>query len=348
MLVGIVKDDFFESHSTSWGHEWIKNCKELEVEYIIVDWKAPNALNRLLKCQVVLWHFSHYSLDEMTFARSFLNALDLKGVKVFPGHSDSWHFDDKVAQAMIFEALDIPSPKNTILFSKDAVEDWIEHHATFPVVSKLRTGSGSQNVILIQNAEELRQQSDKMFGSGAKGKPKLAFKAWSNLKSARSFTEVWKRAMRAPEFIFSRNMASQLPKEKNYVYLQNFVMCTGYDIKVVVVNNKLSFLGRKLRKGDFRASGGADLFHDRDIMSAKIIRTAFDAADKFGSVCTGMDFVVDKLTGNVFIIEVSYGFSYTALIQAQGYFDRSEDWHDQPLNAPAEVLSALIEQSQDL
>ena len=282
----------------------------------------------------------------MIFARSFLNALELKGVKVFPGFAENWHFDDKIAQAMLFEALDIPSPKNTLLFSKEAVESWIKQHGVFPIISKLRAGSGSQNVTLVQNETELRKIAAKMFGSGAAPKPTLIYKAVSNFKYARSWSEIWKRAKRAPEFFYSRKMADKLPTEKNYVYLQDFITCAGYDIRIVVLNNKLSFWGRHIRQGDFRASGGGDLFFDKEIISAEIIKVAFDAADKLGALCIGMDFVVDKATGQPFIIEMSYGFPFASLIKSGGYFDRQGNWHDEPLNAPAEILTTLIHQAQ--
>jgi hypothetical protein len=56
----------------------------------------------------------------------------------------------------------------------------------------------------------------------------------------------------------------------------------------------------------------------------------------------GYDYVVDKKTREGLIIEISYGFSHEALLSAGGYFDRKGNWHDEPLNAPEEILRNLI------
>jgi len=110
----------------------------------------------------------------------------------------------------------------------------------------------------------------------------------------------------------------------------------------VVIGDKLSFIARNVRKGDFRASGGGDLFFDKSLVSRDILESAFKTNDKLGFQCMGYDYVVDKRTGIGKIVEISYGFSHTALLQAGGYWDRAYVWHDEPLNAPCETIENLI------
>jgi hypothetical protein len=56
----------------------------------------------------------------------------------------------------------------------------------------------------------------------------------------------------------------------------------------------------------------------------------------------GYDYVVDRRTGKGVIVEISYGFSHTALISAGGFWDRNGVWHNEALNAPHEVLRNML------
>jgi hypothetical protein len=115
-----------------------------------------------------------------------------------------------------------------------------------------------------------------------------------------------------------------------------------HDLKIVVVGDQLSYIGRSVRAGDFRASGGGSLFYDRSMVTKDVIDLAFAAADRLNTVCTGFDIVIDPRTSRPVILEVSYGFSHTALMEAQGHFDRSGVWHDTPLNAPEALLVRML------
>src|SRR5690606_37853021 len=89
--VAVVRSDFHDKHSTSWGNEWLLACSEGHIPHELVSWRASDAFERLIAHDVVLWHFSHYSADEMKFARPILAALSAAGCTVFPNKSDSDH-----------------------------------------------------------------------------------------------------------------------------------------------------------------------------------------------------------------------------------------------------------------
>ncbi len=345
--VAIVKSDF-DDHSTSWSREWLRVCQERKINHELVDWREPDAMERLMANEVVLWHFSHYSFQEMNFAIGILYALEKAGRRVFPSLADSIHFDDKVSQAFLLKTLEIPTPRNDVMFDLDGVEAWLEIVGEYPVVAKLRTGSGSSNVILIRSPSELRKYSSKLFRNGISSTPSLVYKARSNMMSSRSWQEVLARLRRAPEFFFSRHMAGKAHRERGYVYLQEFIPGVDYDLKVVVVGDQLSFIARRTRPGDFRASGGGDLFYDRSLVTPMLIDTAFAAADAIGSDCTGLDMIYDPRDGSPVVLEISYGFSHTALLACGGCFDRNHVWNPHPLNAPEAVLERLIQEKGSL
>jgi glutathione synthase/RimK-type ligase-like ATP-grasp enzyme len=223
-----------------------------------------------------------------------------------------------------------------------AVEDWVEKIGTFPIVAKLKAGSGASNVVLIKTQQQLYRYAKRMFGRGYSGKPSAFFKIKSNVSSSRTLDDFISRFKRAPEFIFSRMYAASREREHGYVYLQEFIPNVDYDLKVVVIGDKLSFIGRSVRKDDFRASGGGDLFYNRDLMTEELIKTAFHAADALQSDCIGLDMISNPITFKPLILEISYGFSHTALLAANGHYDRNAVWHEEPLNAPRALLDMLI------
>lgn len=343
LSVAIVKSDFHGHHSGSWSNEWLRVCKQQGINHELIGWRDFGAFERLRNHDVVLWHYNHYSNDEMKFAPGMLAALKDAGCTVFPDEADSCHFDDKVLQSYFIQSLNLPAPKNYPLHSLEAVEAWIRDVSKFPVVAKLRAGSGASNVILLKNESQLRKYAKRMFGRGINSKPSVLFKIKSNASSSRSITEVLARFKRIPEFLFSRRQAAGRERERGYVYLQEFVEGVDHDLKVVVIGEQLSFIGRSVRKGDFRASGGGDLFYDHSLITPKLIEKAFDAAKSLGSDCAGFDIICDPSTSEPLILEVSYGFSHTALLQAGGYYDRGGTWHRTPLNAPEAILLRMMD-----
>mgnify|MGYP001170279881 FL=1 len=340
--VAIVKSDFHDNHSSAWGQVWINYCKENNIRHKLVDWRDFDFFDELAEYDIVMWHFSHYSPDEMLFAPSILSALKEKGCRVFPDHADSLHFDDKVAQAYLLQALGLDAPINYPLHSMKAVDDWINKIGKFPVVAKLRTGSGSNNVVLISNKGDLRKYASKMFYKGMRSNPSTLFKLKSNIKSTKSLNEFINRLKRVPEFLFSRKTAKSLPIERGYVYLQEFIENVNYDLKIAVVGDRLSFVARGTRAGEFRASGGGNLFYDRSLLDESMINAAFLAYDSLDSDCTGLDMIKDPISKKPVILEVSYGFSHQAQIGAGGYFDRNCVWHDEPFNPPKALLKNIL------
>lgn len=331
-------------HSTSWSNPWEEYLKENNIQYDKVDLFAVEAIETLKKYDVLLWHFGQYSLVDMLEARSILYSAKMLGLKVFPDYCDAWHFDDKVAEMYALQAVGAPIPKSQVYYSITTLRKALEDgKIDFPIVAKLRTGSGSHNVKLIHNEGHLLRYAKIMFGKGFKPAPSLIYKTTSNIRSSHDKAAFLAKLKRAPEFIRTRRNAKKFPNEKGYVYLQEFIPSDGFDMKVVVVGDKLSGLYRPIRSHDFRASGGGEVLYNKDMFTENIIRSAFATADAIGFKCVGFDYVVDNRTGEGKIVEMSYGFSHTAVMGMGGWFDRNCQWHEGALNAPKELLKNLLE-----
>lgn len=342
MKIAICQKQSQYHHSTDWTFPWVEYCKNNKLIHEVVDLYQPNAIVRLRKFDCLLWHFSNYVFADMLEARSILYSAKAMGLKIFPDFNDAWHFDDKVAETYLLQTINAPIPGSYIFYDHEAFMKWLNGGVEFPLIGKLRCGSGSHNVKLLKNKGELRSYAKRMFGKGYKPAPSLLFKATSNIKSSNDWATIKKRARRIPEFLRTLASAKHLPDEKGYVFLQEFIQNEGYDLKIVVVGDKLSFIARNIRKGDFRASGGGDLFFDKSLINQDIIESAFAVSDKLGFQCMGYDYVVDKASGIGKIVEISYGFSHAALLQANGFFDRCGVWHEEPLNAPDEIIRNIL------
>lgn len=81
-------------------------------------------------------------------------------------------------------------------------------------------------------------------------------------------------------------------------------------------------------------------------MTKELIDSAFKISDELGFNCMGYDYVINNNNGHGILIEISYGFSHKALLDANGYFDRSGIWHTEELNAPHELLKNIIENNE--
>lgn len=343
MKVGIIVDKNFSDHSTIWNKPWIDFAKENDMSCTIFNPEDLDLIDKLKTVDIVLWHFSGYSYTEMLISKSILFSAKAMGKKIFPDFSDVWHFDDKIAETYLLQSIKAPLPNSLMFYDLKTIKDFLDSgKSNFPYVAKLRNGSGSHNVKMIQNKEELNKYASVMFNKGFSSAPSLLYKTTSNIKSSKSIKTFINRVKKIPEFLRTLKNSKKFPNEKGYVYLQEFIPNDGYDLKIVVVGDKLSFIGRNIREGEFRASGGGDLFYDKSFVTQNVIDSAFKTSDKLGFKCMGYDYVVDKTSGEGIIIEISYGFSHEALLSAGGYFDRNGKWYDKPLNAPQELLKNIV------
>jgi glutathione synthase/RimK-type ligase-like ATP-grasp enzyme len=340
--VAINKNDKVFNHSGNWANSWIDYCQKNGIDYETVDCYQPFIIEKLKQFDCLIWHVGNYVLQDMIAARSILYSAKGMGLKVFPDFSTAWHFDDKLAETYLLQSINAPLPDTHMFFLLDDSIRWLENEAEYPLIGKLRCGSGSNNIKLLKTKSEAVRYTRRMFDSGFRTHPSIFLKAKSQYLSSKSWEIMKGRIKKIPEFLHTLSRAKMFPKEKGYVLFQEFIPNDGYDLKIVVIGDKLSFIGRNVRKGDFRASGGGDLFFDKCLISKNIISSAFETSDKLGFQCMGFDYVVDKLTGEGKIVEISYGFSHIALMQANGYFDRGGNWFPVPLNAPVEVLNGLL------
>ena len=331
-------------HSTDWSHPWIEYCKKNNIKHDVIDlFHVNNPMNLLKQYDCLLWHFGQYNYADMLEARSILYSAKQMGLKVFPDFNDAWHFDDKVAEMYLLQSINAPIPKSYVFYDINDFESWLQQEKTLlPMVGKLRTGSGSHNVKLLKNEQALKHYAKRMLDKGYNPAPNLIYKTTSNVRSSHNWATFKDKAKRIPEFLQVLGNAKKFPDERGYIYLQEFIPNDNYDMKVVVVGDKLSGVIRPVRSHDFRASGGGEVFFDHTFFTESIIKSAFAVTDALGTQCMGYDYVINNETKQAVIVEMSYGFSHAAIMSSKGYFDRECVLHDRALNAPFEILDNIL------
>ena len=339
----ICKRENQKMHSTSWFKPWLSFLESNHLDYTIIDPFILDSLDFLRDFDCLLWHINNYSFEEMLEGRNFIYAAKSMGLKVFPDFEDAWHFDDKIAETYALKAINAPIPKSWIFYDlKSVLNSLSNNDISFPVIAKLRTGSGSHNVKMIKNREQLLHYSRRMFNKGFNPSPSFFYKASSNIRSSHNSTVFLSKFKRIPEFMRTLKSAKKFPNERGYVFLQEFIPNDNFDLKIVVVNNKLTGLYRPTRTHDFRASGGGEIHYDKSLISKDIISSAFLTAKKLGARCIGFDYVVNNKNGKGYIIEMSYGFSHTAIFGSGGWYDEEATWHEGGLNAPEEIIKSML------
>lgn len=305
---------------------WIEYCKQKGLDYKIVNAYDSNIVEQVKDCDAFMWHHSHGDYRDVLFAKQLIFSLETIGIKCFPNYHTTWHFDDKVGQKYLLEAIGAPLVPSYVFYTKKEALEWISK-TTFPKVFKLRGGAGAANVMLAHTAEEARKFAKKAFGRGFSqfdraGYLKERYRKWYEGKD--SFTGVLKGIGRL--FIIT-DFAKMHGREKGYAYFQDFIPNNTYDIRVCVVGNHAFALKRMTRKGDFRASGSGNIIYDKSQIDEKCVRIAFDVNKKLNTQSIAYDFVFDA-DNQPKIVEISYGYAVNAYDSCEGYWTEDMQWHE--------------------
>ena len=308
----------------SFSDYWIKYCDKNQIPHKIVDCYRSDIIQQLEECSALMWHWQHYDVKAILFARQLIYSVEAMGKVVFPSSKTCWHFDDKVGQKYLLEAVGAPMVTSYVFYERQEALDWIEN-TTFPKVFKLRGGAGSQNVRLVKDKAAAKKLVEKAFSKGFAAQNVFS-DVRHKVRSGVQKGELGAKLRRSPKTIINiiRNISAR-NREKGYVYFQNFIPNNDHDIRVIVIGEHAFAIKRMCRDGDFRASGSGRIIYEREEFDGRCVRLAFEIAEKLGSQSTAFDFVFDD-QNNPLIVEISYAFSPGGYEDCPGYWDRDLTW----------------------
>ena len=319
---------------------WVAACQQKGVPYQLIDPHDTEIVDRLRGFTHFLWHWHHSVPADQFSARQIITALQLIGLKVFPNIDTCWHFDDKLGQKYLLEAVGLPLAKTFAFYSREAAIKWAKT-ITYPKVFKLRAGAGSKNVRLVRSFGQAKKLIRVMFRRGIPS-ANVGGQLSGTIKAVKkSPVDMLKKLYRIPHYINGIIQRSALPRQRGYCMFQEFVPGNTSDTRIVVVGKRAFGIRRMVRKNDFRASGSGLLDYNQNEISLDCVRLAFEAARKLNTQSLALDFVKDE-DGKFWIVEISYGYSVKAYYKCPGYWDPELKWHDEEVRPERWILEDLI------
>jgi glutathione synthase/RimK-type ligase-like ATP-grasp enzyme len=327
------------SSRDSFSERWIAFCEEKGISWKQVDCYESDIIQQLNDCDLLMWHINQNNPKDNLFAKQLIFSVEAAGKKVFPDFHTSWHFDDKVGQKYLLEAIGAPIPRTWIFYDRKKALEWSKLE-TYPKVFKLRGGGGSQNVRLVRNAGMAGKMIRKAFGSGF-----LSYYALGNLKERwRNFklgkTDLQDIIEGMVRFLIPPPYARGRGREKGYIYFQEYIPQNNFDIRIVVVGKKAFAIKRMVRENDFRASGSGMIMYEKEHFGDETVKLAFQMAERLNSQSAAFDFVYSD--DKIYVLEVSFGFIKEVYDPCTGYWDRDLTWHEGKFNPYHWMVENLI------
>lgn len=325
----------------SFSDRWIAYCEMHAIPYKVVNCLGSDIIKQLDSCACLLWHWSHGEPREQLVARHVIMAAEAMGVKVFPGSSTCWYFDDKIAQKYLLEAIGAPLVPTYVSYELDETLRWIDH-ASYPKVFKLRRGAGSSNVKLVHNAGEARALAERAFSGGFSPIPHYGQDAMKRYRSASRRGDLLNVVKRVPQVLATiRDKKKMMGNERGYAYFQDFMPGNDFDTRVTVIGDRAFAYTRNVRPGDFRASGSGDIVYDTERINHKCLEIAFEVTRKVGSQSMAFDFVFGK-DQQPLILEVSYCYIAQLVYSCPGYWDSKLNRHEERVWPQDAILADLL------
>lgn len=326
----------------SYSKRWVEYCEKNNIPYKMVDCYASDIINQIGDCDVFMWHHHHANYKDVNFAKQLLFSLEQSGKRVFPDFKSAWHFDDKLGQKYLFEAHGIQSAKSYAFYDKKTALDWAEK-TSYPKIFKLRGGASSSNVSMVSSKKEAFALIKKAFG---KGFP--LFNAWQVFKDTLKLYRQKKARLSELEFYLKRTLFPGkynfrfLPRQKGYVFFQDFIPNNGFDYRVQITGKKAICMLRYARENDFRASGGHHNKFDKSLITKDVIDFAFSIYKKLDLQTCALDIVRHKETAELFLIECSYCYGIDDDEFEHGYWDEDGNWYKEKFDSRDWMIEAIL------
>lgn len=327
----------------SFSDRWIEYCKKNKVNYKEVNCYENDIINQLKDCDGLMWHWKQEDYKAALFARQLTLSLEKAGLKIFPNANTSWHFDDKIGQKYLLEAIGAPLVNTYVFYSKKDALTWV-NTAHFPKVFKLKGGAGSINVSLIHSKKKARQIINKAFQSGFSSNNSISrlkdrFWVLRRDKNTAALKSVLKGFGR---FVFKTEFERLTHNQRGYVYFQDFIPGNEFDTRLIVIGNRCFGVRRYCRTGDFRASGSGIKAYEPELFDKECIKIAFNTAERLQAQSIAFDFIFKE--GSPKIVEISYAFITGKFYDdCLGFWDNKLNWHVKAVNPQYFIIEDFLD-----
>lgn len=323
----------------SFSDDWIEYCEEQEIEWKSVNCYENDIIQQLSGCDILMWHFHHLNPKDTLFAKQLLYSAKMAGLKVFPEFDTCWHFDDKVGQKYLLEAVGAPLVPTYVFYSKQKALEWA-WETTFPKVFKLRGGAGASHVRLVRTQRSAKNLISKAFGRG--------FKQYNPVSNLKERWRLYRNGKTDLENVikglvrlgYTTDFDRVVGRERGYVYFQEFIPGNDSDVRVIAIDGRAFAIKRYTRENDFRASGSGDIGYKKELFKEESVKLTLDLAERLNMQVLAADYVFDNK--NPKIVEISSGYTKEVYVPCKGYWDREMNWHPGPFNPQHWMVDAML------
>ncbi len=320
MIIGI------HDRPGSFSDRWIAYCTAKGIPFRRVNCLATDVVAQCGGLEGLLWHWYHGDPTHLLVARQIIAALEAKGLVVFPNVATCWHYDDKVAQKYLLEAVGAPLIPTWVFTSLQDARRWIAG-TTWPKVFKLRCGAGSANVRLVRSRNEAAALCRQASGRGFPAAAGYLTDIQTRLRKTKTAQEFWVRLARAPQTLLNvLALRRKMTREKGYVYFQEFLPDNTFDTRITIIGDRAFGFMRANRPNDFRASGGGSIIYAPEKLDRRCVEIAFRVADHIGTQSLAFDFLFNP-QHEPMIGEISYCYMSSAVHACAGHWDHQGIWH---------------------
>jgi hypothetical protein len=330
-------------HASAGGfsERWVEYCRDHRIDFRLVDCYASDIIRQLEDCDGLMWHWPHWDVKAVQFARQLTYSLEQAGKEVFPDGRTCWHYDDKLGQKYLLEAVGAPLVPSVVFFDRPAALAWVER-AEFPKVFKLRRGAASANVFLVRSKRAARRFVRRAFGRGFSAVSRVSLlndRVW-RLRRDRDLKALVGVGKGLARLFVPTELERQTPRDRGYVYFQDYIPGNLSDTRIVVIGSRAFGLKRLVRAGDFRASGSGSIEYDRDGIALSCVASAFEVSKRLGSQCLAYDYIFRD--EEPLLTEISYAFIQKAYDQCPGYWDEDLVWHEGRFHAECFMIEDFV------
>jgi glutathione synthase/RimK-type ligase-like ATP-grasp enzyme len=326
----------------SFSDRWITYCTDKGISFRRVNCLGTDIVRECEGLETLLWHWAHDDPRNLVVARQIIASLEKKGIVVFPNVNTCWHYDDKIAQKYLLEAICAPLIPTWIFTSKADAEEWIGR-ATWPKVFKLRCGAGSTNVRLVRTRSEALALCRQAFGRGFPAVAGYLTDMQTRLRNTKSAHEFWERVARTPLTLLNvRAVRHKMQCEQGYIYFQEFLPGNAFDTRITIIGNRAFGFRRMNRPNDFRASGSGNPSYEPESIDKRCVEIAFRVADRLATQSLAFDFLFNPQREPM-ISEISYCYMASAIYACQGHWDRQSVWHGGHVWPEEAILDDVLE-----
>jgi glutathione synthase/RimK-type ligase-like ATP-grasp enzyme len=265
--VGLVKDDDDLSFGliTYWP-KFERFLRHNSIKYSFINIHAEDWVEAVSNYDLIVWRpFSDpASMYEQSTKISFIETY--LNIRCHPSSSELWTYEDKVRVYFLLSFHKLPIIPTFISFDEQECLQKLDD-LIFPLISKANVGSSSYSVKKLNSRASAKRYIRRAFSSGV-----------------------------STGFPYYR--------QKGYVYFQEYVKDARYDLRIILIGNKIFGYYRMRPAHDFRASG-AGLRKEGGQLPIDAVKLAMKVKEVMPSTMLAVDFLKSPGDETHRIIETS-------------------------------------------